>query len=472
MLVTVLTLVALGLHVAGIGAAMHAVMHTRTPQGAFAWVLGLVLLPYVTLVPYLFLGSSHFAGYVDMHRLLRIRSRQQHDNRSWPQREDYLRRHAAQHPRFEPIARMLASHISGGHRTELLINGEAAFAAMFAAIAEAKHYVLVQFFIIHDDQLGRRLRDALVERASNGVTVQLLYDSIGSHDLPQRYVASLQAAGVDVRPFRTRRWRNRLQLNFRNHRKVVVVDGATGFVGGLNAGDEYLGARPPLAPWRDTHMRLDGPAVAELHRSFAEDWYWVTGEVPPFRPPPDGEGSAAVLVAATGPADLQESCSLFFTQAIAVARTRLWLSTPYFVPDQAVLAALRLAVYRGVDVRVLIPCRPDHRTVFLSSRFHTHEAVQAGIRMFRYQPGFVHQKVMLVDDDTAVIGSMNLDNRSFRLNFEIAALTVDTAFAGKVEAMLADDFAQSVEVLPADYARTRYLSRVAMHVARLFDPIL
>jgi cardiolipin synthase len=474
MLTTVLTLVALSLHVFGVAAAMHAVMHTRTAQGAFAWVLGLVLLPYVTLVPYLFLGSSHFAGYVDMHRLLRLRSRKRHDGHDWPDRESYLLRHDgdAVDERYAPIAKMLATRLIGGHRVQLLVDGEAAFAAMFAAIARAEHYVLVQFFIIHDDALGRRLRDALLERAAAGVTVCLLYDSIGSHDLPAHYVAQLRAGKVDARPFKTRRWRNRLQLNFRNHRKICVVDGWRGFVGGLNAGDEYMGAKPPLSPWRDTHMCLEGPAVTDLQRSFGEDWYWVTGDIPPFTPPRDGEGSARVLVAATGPADLQESCSLFFTQAIHAARKRLWLTTPYFVPDAAVLAALRLAVYRGVDVRVIVPSRPDHRMVFLSSGFHTHEAVGAGIRMFRYQPGFTHQKVLLIDDDTAVVGSMNLDNRSFRLNFEIAALTVDQAFAGEVERMLLRDLAHCTEVTEADQARTPYLRRVAMHVARLLDPIL
>ena len=163
---------------------------------------------------------------------------------------------------------------------------------------------------------------------------------------------------------------------------------------------------------------------------------------------------------------------LFFVQAIHAARKRLWITTPYFVPDQAVFGALRLAVFRGVDVRILIPDRPDHRTVFMASTLYAHEATLAGIRMFRFREGFLHQKVMLIDDDTAVVGSMNLDNRSFRLNFEISALNVDEAFAASVEAMLENDFANSDEVNPNDYRRLSYFRRVALHVARLFDPIL
>jgi cardiolipin synthase len=473
MIATFIAIAALALHAAGVLAAMHAVMNTRTAQGAFAWVLGLVLVPYVTLIPYLFLGASHFGGYVDLHRQRQARFFMLHAEAEPPARPG-----VAPHPqpvhdeRYSPIGHMLKTAMHGGNNLSLHINGDAAFEAMFAAIARAEHYVLVQFFIIHDDGLGRRLRDALLACAARDVQVCLLYDSIGSHALPDSYVETLRSGRVDVRPFATRRFRNRFQLNFRNHRKVLVVDGERGFVGGLNAGDEYLGLKPPLAPWRDTHMQIEGPAVADLQRVFAEDWYWVTGERPPSMPPPERCGRATTMIVATGPADRQESCSLFFTQAIQAAKKRVWITTPYFVPDQAVFGALRMAVYRGVDVRILIPSRPDHRTVFMATTLYAHEATLAGIRMFRYQPGFVHQKVMLIDDDTAVVGSMNLDNRSFRLNFEITALNVDASFAGEVEAMLKDDFAQADEVNPNDYRRLPYLRQVALHVARLFDPVL
>lgn len=473
MIASLVAVAALCLHVAGVFAAMHAVMHTRTAQGAFAWVLGLVLLPYVTLVPYLFLGASHFGGYVDLHRQRQARFFMLHEEAV---RHGRLRLLSRSMPvadkRYDAIGRMLQTAMHAGNALLLHVDGAATFEAMFAAIARAERYVLVQFFIIHDDTLGRRLRDALLERAAAGVKVCLLYDSIGSHALPDAYVDALREGGVEVHRFATRRWRNRFQLNFRNHRKVVVVDGVRGFVGGLNAGDEYLGDKPPLAPWRDTHMEIEGPAVADLQRVFAEDWYWVTGQRPPSSPPPERCGRAATMIVATGPADRQESCSLFFVQAIHAARKRLWITTPYFVPDQAVFGALRLAVFRGVDVRILIPDRPDHRTVFMASTLYAHEATLAGIRMFRFREGFLHQKVMLIDDDTAVVGSMNLDNRSFRLNFEISALNVDEAFAASVEAMLENDFANSDEVNPNDYRRLSYFRRVALHVARLFDPIL
>jgi len=467
MLTTIVGGLLLFLHVAGVLAAMHAVMNTRTPQGAFAWALGLIFLPYVTLVPYLYLGRSRFLGYVDLHR---ARRDQMH-----ALAEEQLTNGSASselNERYGEIAQMLGAHFHRGQRLKLLIDGDATFEAIFAAIATAQRCVLVQFFIFHDDMLGKRMLQALIERVRAGVEVCVLYDGIGSHALPREYVATLLEAGVSVHPFATQRRSRRFQLNFRNHRKIVVVDGTLGFVGGLNVGDEYLGLAPPLAPWRDTHMEIEGPAVADLQRSFAEDWHWVTGELPPLLRPGPGYGTAQTLIAATGPADRQETCSLLFVSLIHAARRRLWITTPYFVPDQAVMAALRLAVFRGVDVRVLIPSRPDHRTVFLATGLYAHDAVQAGIRMFRYGPGFLHQKVLLVDDDTAMVGSMNLDNRSFRLNFEIGALNVDADFAAQVEAMLCKDFEQASEVLAAEYEQAPYVRRLAMHVARLFDPVL
>lgn len=459
---SLLAIAALTLHLAGIAAALHALMRTRTAPGAVAWVLGLVLLPYVTLVPYLFLGRSHFAGYIELHR----------------SRQPPVGAGAAAAPtdsagsRLAAVTGMLDTTFRHGQRLRLLVNGEATFAAILDAIATAKHFVLVQFFVIHDDAIGRQLARALTERAAAGVAVCVLYDGIGSHDLPRHYVDALREAGVAIHPFVTRGWVNRLQVNFRNHRKVVVVDGRIGFVGGHNVGDEYLGRKPPLSPWRDTHLAIEGPAVADLQHSFAEDWRWVTGVDPPSSPPPAGDGTAATLIVATGPADRQETCSLYFVAVIGAAQRRVWLTTPYFVPDNSVASALRLAVFRGVDVRVLLPARPDHRVVFLSSTLHAHDAIGAGIRVFRYQPGFMHQKVLLVDDDIAAVGSMNFDSRSLRLNFEIGALNVDRAFAQDVAAMLAADFAQSREVDLSEYRDAPLRRRVLMHVARLFDPVL
>jgi cardiolipin synthase len=464
-------------HVLGAVASIHALLYTRTSQGAIAWAVSLVAAPYVTLVPYLFLGRRHFSGYVDARRREKAMLRGEYGTR-WG-----TERHAqdvAAHALGAPTVRAL-THLSGmpfvaGNHVRLLIDGTATFEAIFEAIDNARSYVLVQFFIVTDDALGRMLSDTLLAATARGVQCYLLYDSIGSFDLPHSYVDTLRAGGVAVHPFATNKhFVNRFQLNFRNHRKIVVVDGDCAFVGGHNVGVEYLGAKPPLSPWRDTHIELRGPVVADIQFVFDEDWHWATQSLPPRAAPPRPFAHGTLVdceVVPMGPADMQETGSLFFVTLINAARERVWIATPYLVPDEAVLSALKLAQMRGVDVRLLIPSRRDHFVVFEASRLYARELAAAGVRILRYRPGFTHQKVVLVDRDTAAIGSANLDNRSFRLNFEIMVVNVSERFAHEVEVMLEDDFDLAYEVDPSEYARTPGWRRVVMHLARLFSPIL
>ncbi|MCC8394502.1 cardiolipin synthase [Paraburkholderia sp. MMS20-SJTR3] len=477
-------------HILGIIAAGHAILNTRTSQGAIAWAVSLVSMPYLTLIPYLFLGRSKFAGYADARRVENELLR----SRAYPQQWDSLASSAGLPTQqlgtrpVQSLTRLGGMPFLPGNAVRTLVNGTATFTAILDAIEHARHYVIVQFFIVRNDALGEMLKDALIAKAREGVRVYFLYDSIGSFDLPHRYVAALRAAGVAMHPFATnRRFVNRLQLNFRNHRKIVAVDGERAFVGGHNVGVEYLGAKPPLSPWRDTHIEVRGPAVASIQFVFVEDWYWATQQLPDLelRDATAGDepvetsdtadapaGNMHCLVLPSGPADKQETCSLYFVEAINAARERVWITTPYLVPDEAVFAALRLAVLRGVDVRIMLPSRRDHLVVFAASKLYAYDSLRAGIRIFRYQPGFLHQKVVLIDGVAAAIGSANLDNRSFRLNFEIMVLTVDRGFALEVETMLLNDFAASLEIDRDEYRKAAAWRRMLMHVARLFSPIL
>ncbi|WP_217446856.1 cardiolipin synthase [Cupriavidus basilensis] len=463
-------------HLLGVVAALHAVMTVRTAPGAIAWAGSLVMMPYFTLIPYLILGSSSFAGYVNARRFNNDRLREVTHEMEPHEREarDASVVHSPPQPYLRALPRLTGMPCLANNAVRLLVNGEATFDAIFAAIAAARQVVIVQFFIVHDDALGRRLQSLLCERAAAGVKVYFLYDSIGSHALPGQYVKVLLAAGVEARAFATRRgFVNRFQLNFRNHRKLVVVDGACAFTGGHNVGNEYLGLKPPLAPWRDTHIEIRGSAVLDLQMVFAEDWFWAAREVPMLLPPPAAPaGGMTCQVVPSGPADAQETCSLFFVEAIQAARWRVWITSPYFVPDEAVFAVLRLAVLRGVDVRILLPARPDHLVVFAASTLYAYQAVCAGVKLYRYQPGFLHQKVILIDDEAAAVGSANLDNRSFRLNFELMVMTADRDFAASVTRMLEADFAQACQIERSEYTAAPRLRRMAMHVATLFAPIL
>jgi cardiolipin synthase len=464
------------IHLLGIGAAIHALLTVRTAQGAIAWAMPLLFIPYFTLIPYLVFGRSSFDAYIKARRQANQEMRSAISDMNWRPwiEEAVAARRSDAYASLRAMPKLGHTPALANNEVKLLINGDDTFAAIFSAIKAARQTVLIQFFIIHDDELGRRLQNLLLEKAAEGVAVYVLYDRIGSHALPGSYSDTLRAGGVQIKAFATRGgWLNRFQINFRNHRKIVVVDGTYGFLGGHNVGDEYIGLKPPLAPWRDTHVQVIGPVVACLQESFAEDWFWATRKLPPLSLPDSfPEDGVLCQLLATGPADKQETCSLFFVEAIHAATERVWITSPYFVPDEAVSAALHLAVLRGVDVRLLLPSRPDHYVVYAASSLFAFEAVRAGVRVFRYKPGFMHQKVVLVDSEITAIGSANLDNRSFRLNFELMLLTVDSDFAREVENMLNDDFALAHEISVQESRETHHLQQLGMRVARLISPIL
>ncbi|MFJ4144176.1 cardiolipin synthase [Pseudomonas sp. NPDC089734] len=464
------------IHLLGAVAAIHALLTVRTAQGAIAWAMPLFFIPYFTLIPYLVFGRSTFDAYIKARREANSEMRNAIANLNWRPwvEEAVAARRSDAYASLRAMPRLGHMPALANNEVKLLINGKASFDAIFKAIGQARQTILIQFFIIHDDDLGRRLQTLLLEKAAQGVKIFVLYDRIGSHALPGSYSDKLRAGGVQIKAFATHGgWLNRFQINFRNHRKIVVVDGLKGYLGGHNVGDEYMGLKPPLSPWRDTHVQVIGPVVACLQESFAEDWFWATRELPPLSLPDTfPEQGVLCQLLASGPADARETCSLFFVEAIHAATERVWITSPYFIPDEAVSAALRLAVLRGVDVRLLLPSRPDHYVVYAASSLFAFDAVQAGVRVFRYKPGFLHQKVVLVDNEITAIGSANLDNRSFRLNFELMLLTVDTGFAHEVETMLNADFDLSHEITLQESRETRHLHQLGMRVARLISPIL
>ena len=464
----------ISMHLLGAVSSVRAIMHTRTPQGAIAWAVSLNTFPYVAVPAYWILGESKFEGY----KLLR-ENRGDLDEAA----EALLQQLADEGLLIEPTtsrdqsqARLLENlaklPFTRYNRVELLVDGQATFDAILDGISQAEDYVLVQFFILRSDGLGNRLKDALIERAREGVRVYVLYDEVGSHGLAASYIDELEGVGAQIVPFNTTQGEgHRLRLNFRNHRKIVVVDGREAWVGGHNVGDEYLGSES--LPWRDTHVAFRGPVVLGVQVSFFEDWYWATGDTLELSwVPRRAEGGQTVaLCLPTGPADRLETGTLFFLDAINAAEERLWIASPYFVPDEQLISALQLAALRGVDVRILIPQNADQQLVYLSSFSYLEEAENAGIKIYRYQPGFLHQKVMLIDDRIAAVGTANLDNRSMRLNFEITMLFIDETFASKVEAMLKKDFTKSRLVSAKEYTDRSLMFRLSVRVSRLMAPL-
>lgn len=461
-------------HIAGLIAAGHAVMSARTSQGAIAWALCLIMLPYLTLPAYLVFGRGKFQGYVKALR--RGNSQIDHIARSLEKKMRLFRvRDTHFDPKYDALEELAEMPFTSHNDATLLVNGTAAFRAMFEGMNSAKQYIIVQFYIIRDDDLGNQLKEILKRKSQEGIRVYVLYDEIGSYKLSRAYRRDLAQAGVVVLPFRTSKGlRNRFQINFRNHRKIVIVDGEIAYVGGLNVGDEYVGESKRFGPWRDTHVEVRGPVVQAIQFAFLEDWYWATGNVPELDwiPSPAPVENETALCLASDPSDLIESCGLFFLHVINSAKDRIWIASPYFVPDESLMAALQLAAIRGVDVRVMLPAIPDHKIVYLAGFSFIADAEPAGVKFYRYQVGFMHHKVILVDDDLAAVGTANFDNRSIRLNFELMLIFADKSFAADVCEMLEKDFAVCRLATAEELAKQPYPFKVAVRVARLCAPLL
>ncbi|WP_310619626.1 cardiolipin synthase [Flexibacterium corallicola] len=451
--------------------AAREVMWSRTSQGSIAWLISLFFLPFPTVPLYFVFAWKHFGGYATIQR---ERGNFEDDIQS---RHGAMVDHAANeqwpvHTRIAPLPFLK------GNKSHLLIDGEATFASILEGIRGAKDTILFQFFIVRDDALGEKIADALIERAQANVQIFFLYDDIGSRTLSNAYISRLKSAGIFISGFNKRhrllRMLGPMRLNYRNHRKIVVIDHDTCWVGGHNVGVEYLGQDKHFGHWRDTHVKVTGPAALAASLSFAEDWQWATGYPLELDPPKDintHEGEP-ILVMPTGPADPLEDCAIAFVETISRARERLWIVSPYFVPGREVLTSLYAAALRGVDVRILLPRKADHRLVWLASYAHADDLASHGIKVYRYLEGFLHQKVVLVDNVLASIGTVNFDNRSFNINFEITLWFTGKETIQETASMLERDFNDARRTDSLELYNRPYLFRVLAQAARLFSPVL
>ncbi len=473
----------------GIYYAFHAVLNTRTSQAAIAWAISLIIIPLLILPLYWIFGSSRFYAYMDSFRKASL-----HDIETAKKAIQELKRyHVDELHGMEDIGHTVNNlellPFTTSNSVKLLINGEETYQAMIKAIEEAKDYVLLQFYIIKNDHVGETFRQLLTEKMQQGVRVYFLYDGLGSFALSSRYIQELREAGAHVTAFNERKGVGKyLHINFRNHRKILIVDGLKAFVGGLNLGLEYLGEDKNMGYWRDTHVELEGPSVQATQSIFAKDWYWSIGHVPElnwqiqtarslcvFKEGPANDKTPCdqkVMILDTGPADQKPVCSLFYCAMINQAKERLWIATPYFVPDAEIINALKNAALRGVDVRLILPEKYDHYYVYLTSFAYYRELQGYQIKIYRYTKGFSHQKVILVDDSLSGIGTVNLDNRSIHLNFEVMAYVAEQTFNQQVAEMLEYDMNNCYLDDLDDFEKRPFWFKAVSRVFYLMSPIL
>lgn len=479
-----LTLAGLAHFAIGMALSLHVLLHKHRPVSAVLWLGILWAFPFVGGLVYLCFGIDQVergaAARDACLAVLRERSLLPADRAlaagepppAPPGRGAEILRTTSPRGR-EPAG-------SGGNSVELLVDGDELYPALDAAIDAARDSIHLQTFIIARDATGRRLVERLAARARDGLEVRLLYDRFGStYAHYSTMFREARRAGVRVASIsHASPLRGRFQVNLRNHRKVAVIDGRIGFTGGINIGDPNLSARSGGAPIRDYHVRIEGPAVSELQLQFLADWTFASGEppadvvLPRAFPASERAGRARIGVLPSGPYAGARSLTDLLFAAIGAAERSLRILTPYFVPNEAVLQAIRAAALRGVDTRLVIPQLGNHRYVDFAARSLYTTLLESGVRIFERQPPFSHAKALVVDESYAVLGSANLDYRSLHLNFETVVEIVDPEFLTRLDAQIESELARSVEARLEEHRARSMTRRLAENFCYLFQPLL
>ncbi|MEC1719248.1 cardiolipin synthase [Schinkia azotoformans] len=455
-------------------------LENRNPRATIAWAVVLAVFPIFGFIFYLLFGRNYRRerkryekkAWLDEQAFSKIEGNRQINE------EELNKMGEHQQKLFRLAHRLGKSPISFYTETKVLTNGNDTFKAILEAMRSANHHIHLEFYIVRDDELGNEIKDILIEKAKSGVAVRFLYDAVGSWKLSKNYINELRNSGVEIEPFSPVRLPSlNNQINFRNHRKICVVDGNIGFVGGLNIGDEYLGKNEYFGFWRDTHLYVRGEAVRSLQLIFLQDWYYTTGVTlltPIYLSPNlvEDEEFGGVHLLAGGPDNDWNVIKNVFFAMITSAKKSIWIESPYFIPDDDILSALRVAALSGIDVKVILPSKPDKRLVFYASRSYYTELLEAGIKVYEYSNGFLHSKIIIVDQELASIGTSNMDMRSFHLNFEVNAFLYRTKSAEALVNDFLNDIENSNEVLLAKYKERPKLQRLHESTARLFSPLL
>ncbi len=476
-----------------IGSVMFLLMQRRRPTATLAWLIAFLSLPFVAALFYLFLGPRKLRR----KRLKRELAKEIAARIGRPGRSKMPGTLASRNW-LASLARIAAAQDNPPPRpsrgVKLLIDGDETYAAIEAAIAAATRQIHLEYYIFEPDEIGTRWRDLLARRAADGLTVRVLLDSVGSSACKASFWAPLEAAGGELRwfnPVRILRFRPGL-VNFRSHRKIVVIDGELAFTGGINVSKGNSGMSSGSTAWRDTHLQLAGAPALDLQMVFLEDWLYAGSEDPTrarrdrksistptdidhwFAPQLGVEQQADgpwVQIIDSGPDEQVADIHRFIFTAIALSRHRCWITTPYFVPDEPMMTAIVTACARGVDLRLLIPREGDSKIVSAAARTFAQEAAGEGVPVYEYVDRMIHAKTIVVDDELAIVGTANLDNRSFRLNFEVVAAIYDTRIAGELAARFEADLASASRLEPGSDG-DGFVRRLLGSMARLFAPIL
>ncbi|MWV42953.1 cardiolipin synthase [Paenibacillus sp. HJL G12] len=380
---------------------------------------------------------------------------------------------------------LIYMHLNNNHSiftennaVDIITDGQEKFDKLFKDIDAAKDYIHIQYYIIQNDNLGKKLMNLLTQKAREGVKVRVLYDQLGSKKLTKRFFREFRAAGGLAEAFFPSRLRLiNLRLNYRNHRKLVIIDGEIGYVGGFNVGDEYLGLNSKFGYWRDTHLRISGSAVYAMQIRFILDWNQASHHhsitySPNLFPRVGPSGKIGMQIVTSGPDSEFEHIKNGYIKMITSAKKSIYIQTPYFIPDASLLDALRIAALSGVEVKIMIPDKPDHIFVYWATYSYIGELLKTGATIYLYNNGFIHAKTIVIDGELASVGTANIDYRSFKLNFEVNSFLYDDRISQKLMEVFEEDLRVSRQLTMQEYLERPRWIRIKESVSRLLSPIL
>lgn len=458
------------------------VLEYERPAKAGVWILISICLPVIGIALYFLAGRPYkrMRKHVKTEVWEHIHQHLASQTTVITKAEDMQSEAFTSHTRlFNLLSPIPNSAITGCNQTKYFTEGEPLFASLLHDIEKAQHHIHIQFYIFRDDIIGTMFQDLLIEKAKLGVKVSIICDGFGSKTLPKPFIQRMKNAGIEIHFFLPPGLAMKLRkLNYRNHRKIVVVDGTIGYTGGMNIGDEYRGQSQKMGFWRDTHMRISGDAVYFLQTTFLKDWEMVSGQtvdeelIPSLFPPHDCQVNEQVQIVESGPDETRHLIQEVCFSAITQASKRIYITTPYFIPDDALMTALKTAAYAGVDVRILIPYEADYAVVLQATLSYVEELLTAGVQFYRYKKGFIHSKVIIVDDLLATVGSANLDMRSFYSNFELTSVMYSKSAIDRLVEDFAGDLTHSMKVELSTFSKRSKLGKSTEILCRLLSPLL
>src|SRR5690606_10524763 len=415
------------------------ISENRNPIKTVAWILAVLFLPFIGIIWYAIFGQDTTRKHIISKRMYSKLKRRPLDEMGTPVEIKVPDEHENL---VELLRNIDYNPLLGGNDVKIFTNAKDKFEHLFADIENAKEHIHIEYYVLQCDEIGEKFKNVLIRKAKEGIEIRIIYDCFGSRKLKKQFIEHFRMAGIEIEPFLKLSWSSfTSRLNYRNHRKIIVIDGQVGYVGGMNVADRYIMGLD-WGCWRDTHARIEGKGVQGLQSVFLIDWYFVSQTLITSRnyfPRLDNFGNWPIQIVNSGPLSEENQISYGITQAIYEARKSIFIQTPYFLPPDGMVDALQAAALRGVDVRLMLSERSDVTLVQLASRSYFKEMLRTGVKIYQYQKGFLHAKMMIFDESLTLIGSANFDSRSFAQNFEVDAFIYDDELAKKAEDIFVED---------------------------------